>query len=198
MEDEEITTFLKGIRTCKAAGSHFQDDCEQQLFAVELAKGSSVDSPSAKWAGVYGDDLQPIPLYATLLAINCSFAMTDGTRVPPRSWPSQVVKWYKENGFDAIPIHPKESVVEGERFDVRKTPSTSRHKSDCLCLPHPSRRDTELNTIASVFDLVNAKETSLSVITPPAISLPIVKTSLLEVRQQREWSMANSLTCPLC
>ncbi|PWN27293.1 hypothetical protein BDZ90DRAFT_240197 [Jaminaea rosea] len=63
----------------------------------------------------------------------------------------QVVKWYKEHGFEAIPIHPKESSVE------------------------------EIGTVASVFDLAEAKETSLSVITPPKVSLPIVKTSLLEL-----------------
>ncbi|CAO1613734.1 unnamed protein product [Sympodiomycopsis kandeliae] len=68
-----------------------------------------------------------------------------------------VVKWYKEHGFEAVPIHPKESSVE------------------------------ELHTVASVFDLPDAHQTSLSIITPPQVSLPILKTSLLELEIPWIW-----------
>lgn len=46
--------------------------------------------------------------------------MADCThRVTLRAFLSaQVVKWYKEHGFDAVPIHPKESSVEGGYVDL--------------------------------------------------------------------------------
>lgn len=71
--------------------------------------------------------------------------------------PPQVVKWYKEHGLEAVPIHPKESTVE------------------------------DLHTVASVFDLPEPDKTSLSIITPPQVSLPILKTSLLELGIKYIW-----------
>ncbi|CAO1633906.1 unnamed protein product [Jaminaea pallidilutea] len=80
-----------------------------------------------------------------------------GASLDERKIGNKVVKWYKSHGFDTIPIHPKESTVE------------------------------DLSTVASVFDLMDAPETSLSIITPPKISLPIVKTAVLELNIPWVW-----------
>ncbi|PWN19051.1 NAD(P)-binding protein [Microstroma glucosiphilum] len=64
---------------------------------------------------------------------------------------NKVVRWYKDNDLPAIPINPKESSIE------------------------------DLPSISSVSELKDAKQTSLSVITPPHVSLQIVKTGLLEL-----------------
>lgn len=40
------------------------------------------------------------------------FTATDRS-LPLPSSVRQVVKWYKEHGLDAIPVHPKEDEVEG-------------------------------------------------------------------------------------
>lgn len=51
--------------------------------------------------------------------------------------------------------------------------------------------------MASVFDLPDAHTTSLSIITPPQVSLPILKTSLLEVSKvdsQSEGVVVSSQT----
>lgn len=70
---------------------------------------------------------------------------------------SQVLKWYQTHGLDAIPVHPKEAAIEN------------------------------ISTIASVFDIHEPALTSISVITPPHVSLPIIKTALLELGVAAVW-----------
>jgi hypothetical protein len=69
----------------------------------------------------------------------------------------QVLRWYKARDFDAIPVHPKEASIE------------------------------EISTIASVFDIHEPSTTSLSIITPPKVSLPVCKTALLELGVNAIW-----------
>lgn len=68
-----------------------------------------------------------------------------------------MTRWYKEHGFDAIPIHPRESSVE------------------------------ELQTVASVYDIRDPTSTSMSIITPPRVTLQIVKAAILELGIAAVW-----------
>lgn len=80
-------------------------------------------------------------------------------------------RWYKSHGLSVVPIHPKEASVE------------------------------EIQTIASVFDIYEPNLTSLSIITPGHVSLPIVKTALLELGVHGIWLQVSDaksdITLPL-
>ncbi|KAF8635883.1 hypothetical protein AX15_000064 [Amanita polypyramis BW_CC] len=58
---------------------------------------------------------------------------------------SRVLKWYKQRSYKVTPVHPKESELEG------------------------------IPTVASISDLPSPKETSVSIITPPKVTLSILK-----------------------
>ncbi|KAJ7502372.1 NAD-P-binding protein [Mycena galericulata] len=61
---------------------------------------------------------------------------------------TKILKWYQERGLKVQPIHPKETHLEG------------------------------LETIPSVAELSAPTETSLSVVTPPKITLSVLQTAL--------------------
>ncbi|EMD33784.1 hypothetical protein CERSUDRAFT_56617 [Gelatoporia subvermispora B] len=58
---------------------------------------------------------------------------------------TKVLKWYQNRNKDVTPVHPKEDELEG------------------------------LNTIRSIADLPSPTETSISIITPPKITLGILE-----------------------
>ncbi|PWN42144.1 NAD(P)-binding protein [Ceraceosorus guamensis] len=80
-----------------------------------------------------------------------------GASKDPSKIGNKVMKWYKAHGFEPIPIHPKEASIEGA------------------------------STISSVFDIYEPKTTSVSIITPPHVSINIVKTALLELDVAGIW-----------
>ena len=69
----------------------------------------------------------------------------------------QVLRWYKDHGLEVIPVHPKESSIE------------------------------EISTISEIQKVQNPKSTSVSVITPPKLSLPIIKTALQDLNVNAVW-----------
>lgn len=76
----------------------------------------------------------------------------------PASEPqTQVLRWYKDHGLEVIPVHPKESSIE------------------------------DISTISEIKQVKNPKSTSLSVITPPKISLSIIKTALQDLNVNAVW-----------
>jgi predicted CoA-binding protein len=76
----------------------------------------------------------------------------------PTSEPkTQVLRWYKDHGLEVIPVHPKESSIE------------------------------DISTISEIKQVQNPKSTSLSVITPPKISLSIIKTALQDLHVNAVW-----------
>lgn len=76
---------------------------------------------------------------------------------------NKVLQWYKDRGLDVVPVHPKEASVEG------------------------------VQTIASVSEIGEPKATSISVITPPKVSLGVVKTALLELGVNGVWLQVSGL-----
>lgn len=68
-----------------------------------------------------------------------------------------MLRWYKEHGLDTVAVHPKETSVE------------------------------DLPTLSSVTDLSSPRQTSVSVITPPKVSLSVIKTALLELGVAGVW-----------
>lgn len=73
----------------------------------------------------------------------------------PSSYPflilyTQVLEWYKSRGFDVTPVHPKESSISG------------------------------LATISDVSQIADPKNSSISVITPPKVSLNVIKSALID------------------
>ncbi|CAO3634424.1 unnamed protein product [Cunninghamella echinulata] len=56
-----------------------------------------------------------------------------------------VLRWYQQNNLNVIPVHPKEEEIEG------------------------------LSTIKSIEQLKQPENTSVSIITPPSISLQVLK-----------------------
>ncbi|UZJ57384.1 hypothetical protein CBS101457_006704 [Exobasidium rhododendri] len=70
---------------------------------------------------------------------------------------NKVLRWYKDHGLNVTPINPKESSVE------------------------------ELPTLASILEIKDPKTTCLSVITPPKVTLSILKTALLELQVAGIW-----------
>ncbi|PWN90144.1 NAD-P-binding protein [Acaromyces ingoldii] len=70
---------------------------------------------------------------------------------------NKVLRWYKEHGLDTVAVHPKETSVE------------------------------EMTTLANVSDLREPKKTSVSVITPPKVTLSVIKTALLDLDVAGVW-----------
>ncbi|KDR75108.1 hypothetical protein GALMADRAFT_226757 [Galerina marginata CBS 339.88] len=58
---------------------------------------------------------------------------------------TKVLKWYKERSFSVTPVHPKETELEG------------------------------IQTLNSISELPSPKETSISIITPPKVTLGILE-----------------------
>lgn len=70
---------------------------------------------------------------------------------------SQVLRWYKDHGIKATPVHPKEAFVE------------------------------EIKTVSSIKELPSPKTTSLSVITPPKVTLGVLKSALMDLNVTGIW-----------
>lgn len=67
------------------------------------------------------------------------------------------MRWYKDHGFEVIPVHPKESSVE------------------------------DISTISDIKQVQNPTKTSLSIITPPKISLSIIQSALQDLHVNAVW-----------
>lgn len=80
-----------------------------------------------------------------------------GASKDPSKIGNKVMKWYVSHGFQAIPVHPKEAAIE------------------------------EVPTIASVFDIHEPASTSISIITPPHVTMPVLRTALLELNVAAVW-----------
>lgn len=80
-----------------------------------------------------------------------------GASKDPNKIGNKVMKWYIGNELSVIPIHPKEAAIE------------------------------DVATVASIFDIHEPASTSVSVITPPHVTMPVIKTALLELKVAAIW-----------
>ncbi|KIL67832.1 hypothetical protein M378DRAFT_981252 [Amanita muscaria Koide BX008] len=68
-----------------------------------------------------------------------------GASKDQRKWGTKVLKWYQDRQYKVTPVHPKETELEG------------------------------IPTVASIADLAHPKETSISIITPPKLTLSVLE-----------------------
>ncbi|KAG2194964.1 hypothetical protein INT47_002820 [Mucor saturninus] len=77
--------------------------------------------------------------------INTPHFAVVGASIAKEKFGNKVLKWYQSNGLDVTPVNPKEDVIEN------------------------------LKTVKSINELPNPKETALSVITPPKVTLKVLQ-----------------------
>ncbi|KAF4620944.1 hypothetical protein D9613_000324 [Agrocybe pediades] len=68
-----------------------------------------------------------------------------GASKDTRKYGTKILKWYQQRSFDVTPVHPKEKELEG------------------------------IQTVSAITELPSPKETSVSIITPPKITLGILE-----------------------
>ncbi|KDN45958.1 NAD-P-binding protein [Tilletiaria anomala UBC 951] len=80
-----------------------------------------------------------------------------GASKDPEKFGNKVLKWYIARGLQVTPVHPKEAEIES------------------------------LATVKEVGELPSPTRTSLSLITPPKVTLPIVQKALQEYHFPTVW-----------
>ncbi|PFH53951.1 hypothetical protein AMATHDRAFT_72972 [Amanita thiersii Skay4041] len=77
--------------------------------------------------------------------LSSPFFAVVGASKDPSKFGTKVLDWYKARNYDVTPVHPKESELEA------------------------------IQTVKSITDLSSPKETSVSIITPPKVTLSILE-----------------------